>query len=84
MRNILALLALLVLVVGGMGWYLNWFSIQSTPGAGGKRQVNIEIDTQKISADLQKETSRIQQALDSNQQGSPASQTKASTARPSL
>jgi tRNA A37 N6-isopentenylltransferase MiaA len=64
MRNILALLAALVIMIGGTGWYLGWFSVQSTAGAAGKRQVNIEVDSRKISEDLQKGTEKIQQVID--------------------
>ena len=64
MRNILAFLAAMVLMIGGTGWYLGWFSVQSTAGSAGKRQVNIEVDSRKISEDLQKGTEKIQQVID--------------------
>ena len=66
MRNILAFLAFSVIAIAGVGWYLGWFSVQSTAGAAGKRQVNIEVDSRKISEDLQKGTEKIQQAIDQN------------------
>ncbi len=64
MRNILAFLAAMVIMIGGTGWYLGWFSVQSTAGSAGKRQVNIEVDSRKISEDLQKGTEKIQQVID--------------------
>ena len=64
MRNILALLAAMVIMIGGTGWYLGWFSVQSTAGAAGKRQVNIEVDSRKISEDLQKGTEKLQSVID--------------------
>ena len=66
MRNILAFLAASVLTLAGLGWYLGWYSVQSTAGAAGKRQVNIEVDSRKISDDLQKGTEKIQQVIDQN------------------
>jgi hypothetical protein len=66
MRNILAFLAACIIAVGGIGWYLGWFSVQSTAGAAGKRNVNIEVDSRKISEDLQKGTEKIQEAIDQN------------------
>ena len=66
MRNILAFLAASVICLAGVGWYLGWYSVQSTAGAAGKRQVNVEIDSRKISDDLQKGTEKIQQAIDQN------------------
>jgi hypothetical protein len=66
MRNILAFLAASVIVIAGLGWYLGWYSVQSSAGAAGKRQVNVEIDSRKISDDLQRGTEKIQEAIDQN------------------
>ena len=64
MRNILAFLAASVICIAGLGYYLGWYSVQSSAGAAGKRQVNIDIDSRKISDDLQKGTEKIQQVID--------------------
>lgn len=63
MRNLLALFALGLLTVAGVGWYLGWYSVQSNSAAAGKRTVNIDIDSNKISQDLQKGTEKVQQFL---------------------
>ena len=76
MRNILALAAFAVLVFAGVGWYLGWYKVQSTPTADG-RQISIDLNTPKIRQDLntgkeklrdlltskEKETSEIRQTV---------------------
>ena len=77
MKNILALLAFALLVFAGVGWYLGWYKIQSTPTADGHRQISIDLNTPKITDDLntgkeklrdlltskEKETSEIRQTV---------------------
>jgi hypothetical protein len=75
MRNILALLAASVLTLAGVGWYLGWYSVESTTGTAGKRQVNIEVDSRKISEDLQRGTEKIQQVIDQNKAADSTSPT---------
>jgi len=38
MRNLLALLAAVVLVVAGLGWYLGWFHVRATPTGDRRRR----------------------------------------------
>jgi hypothetical protein len=52
MRNTLAFLTVLVLTAAGAGWYLGWFQVHTTPLPSGHRQVNIDIDTEKVEHDL--------------------------------
>ncbi len=52
MRNLLALLAAVVLVVAGLGWYLGWFHIRATPNGDGHEQISIDVDKKKIAADV--------------------------------
>jgi hypothetical protein len=54
MRNLLAFLAAAVLVVAGLGWYLNWYKIDTTSGLGGHKEVKIDINGRKVKADVQK------------------------------
>jgi hypothetical protein len=87
MRNILAFLAATVIMIAGVGWYLGWYSVQSTAGAAGKRQVNIEVDSRKISDDLQKGTEKIQQAIDQNRAAdstNPSDKPKLEKTQPNL
>src|SRR5215813_6712393 len=74
MRNLLALLAAGVLVFLGIGWYLGWYKISSTPGTDGHRQISIDLNTNKIKEDVNKGESRLHDALlnDKNQPGTPS------------
>jgi hypothetical protein len=58
MRNLLAFLAAAVLVVAGLGWYLDWYKIESVPTLSGHEEVNIDIDGKKISSDVHKGAQR--------------------------
>jgi hypothetical protein len=63
MRNLLALLAVLVLLFAGVGWYRDWFKVRSEPAASGHRNVNIDIDTHRIGQDLHQGEKKIEQIL---------------------
>jgi hypothetical protein len=52
MRNLLALSAAGVLVFLGLGWYLGWYKVSSTPGPEGHRQISIDVNTPKIAEDV--------------------------------
>lgn len=65
MRNMLALFATVLLTVVGLGWYLDWYKVRSQPASvPGQHSVNIDINTTKISTDLQKGEQKIQQILE--------------------
>jgi hypothetical protein len=53
-RNFLAFLAALVIVVAGLGWYLGWYKIDSLPLIGGHKRVTVDIDTNKVKDDVKK------------------------------
>lgn len=63
MRNMLAFLAAVALTVIGVGWYLDWYKLRTAPSSDGQRSVTVDIDTKKISADLQKGADKVQQKL---------------------
>src|SRR5206468_721027 len=48
MRNMLAFLAAVVLTVGGLGWYLDWYKVRSHPAEEGHHNLSIDINTTKI------------------------------------
>ena len=52
MRNLLAFTAAVVLTVAGLGWYLGWYRVNSAPSANGHRNVNIDLNTDKITEDI--------------------------------
>jgi hypothetical protein len=63
MKNLLALAAAALLLIAGVGWYLDWFKIQTTPSEGGKQQVTIDVNSPKINADLSKGRENLKKIL---------------------
>jgi hypothetical protein len=66
MRNLFALVGAALIGFVGAGWYLGWYAVevQATPSATGHRQVNIDIDSAKMSTDLKTGTTRVEEAID--------------------
>jgi hypothetical protein len=66
----LAFFAALLLTAVGVGWYLGWFKLASTPTADGHRSVTIDFNEDKIKADIQKAEQNVQNRIN-NSPGSP-------------
>ena len=49
--------------VAGVGWYLGWYSVRSTPAPDGQRSVTVDFNTTKIGEDLRDGAHKIQQKL---------------------
>jgi hypothetical protein len=64
MRNTLALVAAGVLAVAGLGWYLGWYQVKSTPMPDGHRAINIDVNGKKIAEDVNKEIKQGSQKID--------------------
>jgi hypothetical protein len=60
MRNILAFLGALVLTLLAVGWYENWFQVRTTPGTDGNRNITIDIDSTKVTTDIEETEHKIQ------------------------
>jgi hypothetical protein len=73
MRNMLAFLAAVVLTIGGLGWYLDWYKVRSETLPSGHHNVNIEIDTAKLAKDLQKGEEKIHDLLEKQSKEKSAS-----------
>jgi hypothetical protein len=63
MRNLLALGAAGVLGFAGIGWYLGWYKIQSTPAPDGHRTISIDVDTTKIKKDVNRGEEKVHDYL---------------------
>ncbi len=61
MRNFLALLAILVLVFLGVGYYRDWFTFSST-SSDGTLNINTQVDKEKIKEDVGKAKQQIQES----------------------
>lgn len=54
MRNLLALLAFLVILIAGIGWYQNWYTIHFTSPEAGRQTISVDINTAKVKTDIEK------------------------------
>jgi hypothetical protein len=59
MRNLLAFAAAALITLAAVGWYRDWFHIQSQCNSPGSRSVEININTRKIDEDLKKGEQKI-------------------------
>jgi hypothetical protein len=51
MRNLFALVGVLVVGAGGAGWYLGWYKVSLTKNPDGNLQIQTDVDTKKVSGD---------------------------------
>ena len=54
MRNLLALVGLLVVGGAGLGWYLGWYKVGVQAGSEGKQLITIDMDTRRAAGDVKK------------------------------
>ena len=52
MRNLLALVGLVVVGFVGVGWYCNWYAVRVQTGTDGKLNVSADVDQRKIGRDI--------------------------------
>ena len=80
MKNTLAVIALVVIAFAAVGWYLNWYGINLVPTQDGHHKVTIDLNTPRITQDLQKGREQVVKLLkkddpnatDPNAKGAPA------------
>lgn len=87
MKNLLALVGLVVVGFGVVGWYCNWYTLSVTKGSEGRPEVKTTLDTQKVSDDSSAFFQRIGRALNdkstqSDSKGSTPAGTPGSTPGP--
>lgn len=51
MRNLLALVGLLVVGFGGVGWYCGWYKLSVGKGSDGNLQIETQVQTKKVIED---------------------------------
>lgn len=73
MRNFLAFLTVAILTFAGVGYYLGWFTIQTSRPSSGNPSVNIEFDPEKIGGDLQKGKEQLLHKTDGSAPDAPDS-----------
>lgn len=76
MRSLITLVVVLAVVLGGIGFYLGWFSISNTaPADGNKSSFSVEVDKQRINSDIDKGKERLKDTRDKIGKTKPAEQT---------
>jgi hypothetical protein len=51
MKNLLALVGLLVVGFGGVGWYCGWYQLSLSKSENGNLQIETEVNTKKVTQD---------------------------------
>ena len=64
MRNLLAFMMALLLTLGGLGYYLDWFRVRTSPGTDGHTTLNIDVNTVKAYQDVSKAATKGAELLD--------------------
>lgn len=64
MRNLLALIGALVVVGGGVGWYMGWYKLSITREADGTLQITTNWDTNKATKDVTDGVKNISTAVE--------------------
>jgi hypothetical protein len=51
MRNLLALIGLVVVGFGGIGWYLGWYHLSVAKRPEGTVEIKVDVDSKKVAED---------------------------------
>ena len=54
MRNLLALIGAVVVLVVGLGWYLGWYTLGTEPAGEGRQKITVDVNTDQIKNNLKK------------------------------
>ena len=60
MKNFIVFLVVVLLIVVGVGFYLNWFSFSSS-SSDGSMNIGMQVDKDKIKTDVKKGEQKIQE-----------------------
>ena len=71
MKNLLALVGLVVVSAAGLGWYLGWYQIGTEPASSGHRHIHVDVNTAKISQDLETSQKKVGELLHPEGKASP-------------
>src|SRR5262245_47443537 len=64
MRNLLALIGALVVVGGGVGWYMGWYKLSFTRESDGNLQIKTDVDTNKVNKDVTEGVKNLSSAVE--------------------
>lgn len=74
MRNLLALIGLVVVLFFGMGWYFQWYTFAVQPSDNGQQRIELNVNTQKIVTDAKSGVNTVSKVIkESNEATTPVS-----------
>jgi hypothetical protein len=80
MRNLFALIGILVVGFGGLGWYLGWYKVNVSKNSDGSMQIQTDVDTKKVTTDSSAFFQKVGQMVDDKvQQSGPSGTTPTTT-----
>lgn len=63
MRNLLAVVLVLVVIAAAVGWYYGWYHVQTGPAGSGRENVEIEINKRKAETDIKQGEQDVRHAF---------------------
>jgi hypothetical protein len=82
MRNLFALIGLLVVGIAATGWYLGWYKVNFTKNPEGNLQIQTDVDTKKVSGDSAEFFQKVGQIVNEKVQQAGQSGTATPAAAP--
>jgi hypothetical protein len=64
MRNLLALMMAVLLIVGAVGWYLDWFKVNTAPAGDGHTAIHIDWNALKFHQSMSSWTAKLAEITD--------------------
>ncbi len=64
MRNLLALIGLVIVLFFVIGYFRGWYTFQMSTGTDGKTNVNIGVDRTKVGSDFKEGIDKTGEAID--------------------
>jgi hypothetical protein len=61
---LLALIGLLVVGAGGLGWYMGWYKLSLTRTSDGNIEIKTDVDTKKVNTDVTNGLKNISSAVE--------------------
>ena len=72
LKNLLSMIVAGILIFAGLGYYLDWYKIQRTPGPDGQQNITIGVNTNEIKKDFAIVRDRAGQIINGKPTGFPA------------
>jgi hypothetical protein len=66
MRNLLALIGAVVVIGGGVGWYMGWYKLSVTRESDGNLQIKTDWDTNKATKDVTEGLKNLSTAVENH------------------